>query len=77
MYCFRSLRWETPSFFLAAVRWVLTVFSEMWRSPAMLGLLQPRAASMHTANSVVVRSSATSWPVMGLWTRRQPAESDR
>ena len=43
--------------------------------PAISSFVQPRAASMATANSVVVRLSATWWPVSGLWIRRQPQEN--
>ena len=53
-----SPRRVTPSFFIALARWRLTVVTEIFRCWAMSGLLQPRAASVHTANSVVVRSSA-------------------
>lgn len=66
----RSPRRVTPSFCMALDRWRLTVAKEMCRCSAMSGLFQSLAASIHTANSVVVRSSATSWPVSGLWTLR-------
>ena len=54
-----SCRVLTCSFPLASARWRLTVWEEMPMCPAISSLVQPRAASMATANSVVVRLSAT------------------
>ena len=66
IYCFRSFRFSTFNFFMAWEMCRFTVLGEMFRCSAISGLVQFRAASMAAANSVVVRSSATSWPVMGL-----------
>ena len=61
-----AFRFVTFSFFMASEIWRFAVFAEIFRCRAISRVVQPRAASMQTANSVVVRSSATSWPVMGL-----------
>ena len=74
IYFFRSFRFSTRSFLIASEMWSLTVFAEIFKCFAISWVVQPRAASMAIANSVVVKSSATSWPVMGLWTLRQPEE---
>ncbi len=60
IYCFRSCRWSIPSFFMALDKCRFTVLGEVFMCFPISSLVQPRAASMHTANSVVVRSSATS-----------------
>ena len=61
-----------PSLAYALERRFLTVPREtpIWR--AISSFDQPRQASIAIANSVVVRSSATSSPDSGLWILRHP-----
>src|SRR5699024_3348680 len=66
IYCFRLFRFLTFSFRMASEVWLFTVFTEIFRCSAVSWVVQLRAASIAIANSVVVRSSATSWPVIGL-----------
>ena len=60
IYCFNSFLVSTFNFLIASEIWLLTVFADIFRCSAISWLVQSRAASMAMANSVVVRSSATS-----------------
>ena len=66
IYGLRSFRFCTFRFRMASAMWVLTVFVDIFRCSAISRVVQSRAASMAITNSVVVKLSATSWPVFGL-----------
>lgn len=68
-----SRRLSIPSLAYTRRVCVFTVLSDTPRNEATSLIVHPRFRSIAMENSVVVRLSATSSCMRGLWTRRQPA----